>query len=462
MAAPDVIVSALGIVGIYRGVPLLESMVPLLKAITGWFTAIAKLQPNVLDALQFPRAFFDVRYRREKLENLWGSNVEDSYLDAGFLTLAFGLQIFSVVLITAPILCHGFWLMIPYAAGGFSTPHLRQIADVIWHSWVRVVGEYASLLQCVARFDCEFDWPPMFDLAKMLQILQDFAENPSRYFGDMIRESVKLVAMLTEDWEELEVAYFLQQSATLLALNSVVAVLKAAAMSCFRAYIALTSLVEEVLQCLREWQEGQGHSRVETPANHPLVQVRSCFVANLRPRPFPSLAVLGPWKNQPLPSEPGSHNTSLRSYRCNNGCVQFGDCVPGEAAVREIRKKQEKQKHYTPKIEGIIKTEKEERDLSRTAWLKLKQWLDDPLIGGTLPYEVAAEAEELVAEYNTIYELSYGQQNALKLAKRYLEHAFKGTGENLRPCLAEVASGRHWEPQGTVSLLPASTLSILN
>ena len=121
--------------GLFHLVPVLEENFPLtqevedkdghvrtesrLRNTTGWFTDLSMIQPKLAITLRFPQQFLDPNFRSASIgDEFWKAGGGDS--DAGFLTLAYGLQIFLLCLALSPIICYGLWITIAFESGSIS------------------------------------------------------------------------------------------------------------------------------------------------------------------------------------------------------------------------------------------------------------------------------------------------------------------------------------------------------
>ena len=106
----------------HKFVPWLEDSFPIkrdgqsaIRGVTGWFRDLAREQPRFRDAIRFPLAFAsDAPEKSRIIGEFW--KVGGGSSDAGFLTLAWGLQTFWTAIALAPILCFGLWLSVPTSA----------------------------------------------------------------------------------------------------------------------------------------------------------------------------------------------------------------------------------------------------------------------------------------------------------------------------------------------------------
>ena len=112
---PSVLGAGAVIIVSYRLIPLLEERMPSLRDVSGWFSDISNHQPKLRMVLQLP-SFFSEEWRRgqPELKVLWGhSDDSEEYADAGFLSLALGLELFLMVIVLAPIFSWGIAISVP-------------------------------------------------------------------------------------------------------------------------------------------------------------------------------------------------------------------------------------------------------------------------------------------------------------------------------------------------------------
>ena len=112
-----------------------------IRFITGWFSDLGRTRGEVFVTLGFPlrtpwhyvSMSTDDRALASSaavsfFENAGGNN------DAGFLTLAYGLQVFALALALAPVTCYGVWLAVGFYGGTTTLAEMMNIIAISYSS----------------------------------------------------------------------------------------------------------------------------------------------------------------------------------------------------------------------------------------------------------------------------------------------------------------------------------------
>ena len=106
-----------------------------IRFITGWFSDLGRTRDEVFGTLGFPQRppwhYVNMKPEDKELESpaavsFFASAGGDN--DAGFLTLAYGLQVFALALALAPVTCYGVWLVVGFYGG---TTTLAEIMNIV-------------------------------------------------------------------------------------------------------------------------------------------------------------------------------------------------------------------------------------------------------------------------------------------------------------------------------------------
>ena len=116
---------------------------------------------------------------------------------------------------------------------------------MIQHEASLVFQSMFATLQALSEFLLhlslpEWDWPALDVLEETLRLLRKLIQNPFEFFNLMVDLLLRVMYTLTEKWSELEMVDLLQTASGLLAVNQVLAALKAISMGLFKLYIAVS------------------------------------------------------------------------------------------------------------------------------------------------------------------------------------------------------------------------------
>ena len=250
--APTSVLLILIIYSTYKAVPFLVKRINASRGPLGWFAALSMNPPKFADAIRFPLVFY-ARWYGEKPETAPNEDFPESYIigdfwiigggmvdpdgetkghmsDAGFLTLAFGLQTFFACLAIAPMMNFCTWLSVPMMLGTLSS---EQRAEFIYLGYRAQSHDVATVL----RWEWHVGWPALFGmhLEEIGERIGTFLTDPSGYFHELFGTSMELLNLA--NMPHLDVARFKDGTKLLLFCDILLIALKVSMMLMINAWM---------------------------------------------------------------------------------------------------------------------------------------------------------------------------------------------------------------------------------
>ena len=213
-----------------------------------WLGDLSRAQPRFVEAMRLPFALASaVPTKTRFIGEFWAIGGGSS--DAGFLTVAWGLQTFWACFALAPVLCVSIWLGVPALVGTISA---EERADHILITYSEQVDGLASFLRALAGARLHPFSPTLLDvpLDELSQLLPHLVSDPMG--------SVTAAAALVRDRlaaigqpSEFQMEFFKEGVLAAAKLNVMLIVLKLA-----------TMMAAQLWACLSRSLSGNGHPAI--------------------------------------------------------------------------------------------------------------------------------------------------------------------------------------------------------